>query len=265
MALNGVVKSFNPHKGWGFIEANGQDHFLYKKDLKGICVDKGMNVSFNATAGAKGSQASDVTVLISPEETQYFGEFKSFNPHKGFGFISSEAFPGQDVFVLKTEIPGQYAAQGNPCKFTAVMETKGYMAKGVQLLGEAGNQAQMMKGMMSGLSGMKGSWGDSWGGGKGGSWGGAGKGAAKGSWGGDGGAGKGAAKGSWGGDGGFGKGAAKGSWGGDGGAGKGMKGSWGGDGGGKAKGKGSWGGDGGGGVWNMMDMMSKMKGKGKGW
>eukprot|EP00931_Biecheleriopsis_adriatica_P059404 TRINITY_DN3554_c0_g1_i1.p1 TRINITY_DN3554_c0_g1~~TRINITY_DN3554_c0_g1_i1.p1 ORF type:complete len:265 (-),score=69.10 TRINITY_DN3554_c0_g1_i1:271-1014(-) len=247
MAFSGVVKSFNPHKGWGFLEANGQDHFIFKKELKGICIEKGMSVSFNATPNEKGSQASDVTVLVPPEQAQYFGEVKSFNPNKGFGFITSEAFPGQDVFVLKTEIPGQYAATGNQCKFTVVHEVKGIMAKGVQLLGEAGNQANMMKGMMSG---MKGSWGDSWGGGKGGSWGGAGKGAAK---------------GSWGGDGGFGKGAAKGSWGGDGGAGKGMKGSWGGDGGGKAKGKGSWGGDGGGGVWNMMDMMSKMKGKGKGW
>eukprot|EP00931_Biecheleriopsis_adriatica_P059408 TRINITY_DN3554_c0_g1_i6.p1 TRINITY_DN3554_c0_g1~~TRINITY_DN3554_c0_g1_i6.p1 ORF type:complete len:265 (-),score=68.30 TRINITY_DN3554_c0_g1_i6:271-1014(-) len=247
MAFSGVVKSFNPHKGWGFLEANGQDHFIFKKELKGICIEKGMSVSFNATPNEKGSQASDVTVLVPPEQAQYFGEVKSFNPNKGFGFITSEAFPGQDVFVLKTEIPGQYAATGNQCKFTVVHEVKGIMAKGVQLLGEAGNQANMMKGMMSG---MKGGWGGgSWGGGMGGSWGGAGKGAAKGSWGGDGGAGKGAAKGGWGGDGG----------------GKGMKGSWGGDGGGKAKGKGSWGGDGGGGVWNMMDMMSKMKGKGKGW
>eukprot|EP00931_Biecheleriopsis_adriatica_P059407 TRINITY_DN3554_c0_g1_i5.p1 TRINITY_DN3554_c0_g1~~TRINITY_DN3554_c0_g1_i5.p1 ORF type:complete len:266 (-),score=80.44 TRINITY_DN3554_c0_g1_i5:271-1014(-) len=247
MALNGVVKSFNPHKGWGFIEANGQDHFVFKKELKGICVEKGVNVSFNATPNEKGSQASDVTVLLPPEQVQYFGEVKSFNPNKGFGFITCEAFPGQDVFVLKTEIQGGYADKGYQCKFTTVTEAKGIMAKGVQLLGEAGNQANMMKGMMSG---MKGGWGGgSWGGGMGGSWGGAGKGAAKGSWGGDGGAGKGAAKGGWGGDGG----------------GKGMKGSWGGDGGGKAKGKGSWGGDGGGGVWNMMDMMSKMKGKGKGW
>ena len=35
-----------PAQGWGFIESNGQDVFLYKSDLKGICVDKGVNVQF---------------------------------------------------------------------------------------------------------------------------------------------------------------------------------------------------------------------------
>ena len=25
MELNGTVKNFNPHKGWGFVECNGQD------------------------------------------------------------------------------------------------------------------------------------------------------------------------------------------------------------------------------------------------
>merc|ERR1719502_1458541 len=124
-----------------------------------------MSVSFDATPNEKGSQASNVTALVPPEQMQYFGEIKSFNPNKGFGFIASEAFPAQDVFVLKTELPNHYAAQGNQCKFTVTMEAKGTTARGVQLLGDAGNQANMMKGM-------KGGWGGGWGGGMDGGWGG---------------------------------------------------------------------------------------------
>ncbi|CAJ1344656.1 unnamed protein product [Effrenium voratum] len=80
MAMTGVVKSFNPHKGWGFIECNGQDVFLYKGDLKGICVEKGTNVQFTMKQTEKGKQAENIVVIINPDEACYFGEIKSFNP-----------------------------------------------------------------------------------------------------------------------------------------------------------------------------------------
>eukprot|EP00933_Yihiella_yeosuensis_P059819 TRINITY_DN6151_c0_g1_i2.p2 TRINITY_DN6151_c0_g1~~TRINITY_DN6151_c0_g1_i2.p2 ORF type:complete len:291 (-),score=95.95 TRINITY_DN6151_c0_g1_i2:244-1116(-) len=156
MALTGTVKSFNAHKGWGFIEANGQDVFLNKKDLKGFLVEKGTQVQFTTTTGPKGLQAQDCTVIVSPEQATYFGEIKSFNEAKGFGFITCEAFPGQDVFVLRTELQGGFAPQGGHCKFKVTMQEKGANAKDVQLLGAAGNQLQAMKQMGGPMQAMMG-------------------------------------------------------------------------------------------------------------
>lgn len=166
--MTGTVKFFNPNKGWGFIEcaAAGTDVFLYKGDLKGMCVEPGQTVQFNTIQNEKGTQAQDVNVVVAPHEASYFGEIKSFNPMKGYGFISSPAFPEQDVFLLKTDLPGQHGPAGTPVKFKVVLEAKGYAAKEVMLLCEAGKQVQMMNqmmgafgmgpmmGMMGGMGGM---------------------------------------------------------------------------------------------------------------
>jgi len=148
MAVSGTVNSYNPHKGWGFIECNGQDVFVNKRECAGYCLEKGNKVTFGITTGEKGSQATEVKVLVSPDEATYHGEIKSFNGNKGYGFIGCEAFPGQDVFVLKSELPGGFAPQGGHCKFKVKMEEKGPAACEVQLLGAAGNQYQQMKEFM---------------------------------------------------------------------------------------------------------------------
>eukprot|EP00933_Yihiella_yeosuensis_P061952 TRINITY_DN64840_c0_g1_i1.p1 TRINITY_DN64840_c0_g1~~TRINITY_DN64840_c0_g1_i1.p1 ORF type:complete len:240 (+),score=65.84 TRINITY_DN64840_c0_g1_i1:72-722(+) len=150
MASTGTVKSFNPHKGWGFIDCNGQDVFLNKKELKGFCVEKGTQVQFTSTTTEKGASAADVTVVISPEDATYLGEVKSFNDAKGFGFITCDAFPGQDVFVLRSDLTSGFAPAGGHCKFKVQMGDKGANAKEVSLLGAAGNQVHMMK-MMGGM------------------------------------------------------------------------------------------------------------------
>mmetsp|Transcript_17176 Transcript_17176/g.30113 ORF Transcript_17176/g.30113 Transcript_17176/m.30113 type:complete len:207 (+) Transcript_17176:65-685(+) len=169
--LSGTVKSYNPHKGWGFVECNGQDSFLYKKELKGMCPSKGNPVKFDIGQSEKGTTAVNVTVIVPEEQASYFGEIKSFNPTKGYGFITCEAFPGTDVFVLKSELPGGFGPEGGHCKFKVYKEAKGPAAKDVMLLGAAGNQVQQMKQSMPwGFDGGKG-WGkgDMWGmGGKGG-------------------------------------------------------------------------------------------------
>ena len=96
---------------------------------------------------------------------------------KGYGFISCEAFPEQDVFVLKSELPqggdttiaqmawgvsvlvrirgstvlrssAGFGPEGGHCKFKVTKEEKGPAAKQVQLLGAAGNQAQQMRSWM---------------------------------------------------------------------------------------------------------------------
>eukprot|EP00933_Yihiella_yeosuensis_P051627 TRINITY_DN495_c0_g2_i1.p1 TRINITY_DN495_c0_g2~~TRINITY_DN495_c0_g2_i1.p1 ORF type:complete len:207 (-),score=80.16 TRINITY_DN495_c0_g2_i1:172-792(-) len=200
MALTGTVKSFNPHKGWGFVECNGQDMFLNKKECKGVCVSKGDQVQFTVQQTEKGSAAADVTSLKAPDERYYFGEIKRFNPTKGFGFITSEAFQ-EDIFVLKSELPGGFGPEGGLCKFKASKEQKGYAAKEIQLLGAAGDQAQQMKAM--------GGWGGDMWGGKGGF---GGKGGYD-NWGGKGGFGGGGFGGGYGKGGGFGGGWGGGGWG----------------------------------------------------
>eukprot|EP00434_Breviolum_minutum_P029980 symbB.v1.2.026511.t1/scaffold2652.1/size73958/3 len=141
----GTVKSYNPHKGWGFVECNGQDSFLYKKELKGQCPSAGNQVTFKVETSEKGTVATDVQVQVPVEEAFYFGEIKRFNPVKGYGFIACEAFPDQDVFVLKSELPQGFGPEGGHCKFKVTKEEKGPAAKQIQLLGAAGNQAQQMK------------------------------------------------------------------------------------------------------------------------
>eukprot|EP00933_Yihiella_yeosuensis_P011418 TRINITY_DN118723_c0_g1_i1.p1 TRINITY_DN118723_c0_g1~~TRINITY_DN118723_c0_g1_i1.p1 ORF type:complete len:175 (+),score=53.46 TRINITY_DN118723_c0_g1_i1:75-599(+) len=172
MACTGTVKSFNPHKGWGFVECNGQDVFLNKKELGGVCVSKGDQVQFSIQQTEKGSAAQGVTALKAPEDMTYFGEIKRFNPMSGFGFITSDAF-SEDVFLLRSELPGGFGPEGGHCKFKVVTEQKGKAAKEVQLLGAAGDQAQQFKAMMGygGYGGGFGGWGGfggkGWGKGKG--------------------------------------------------------------------------------------------------
>mmetsp|Transcript_17705 Transcript_17705/g.36541 ORF Transcript_17705/g.36541 Transcript_17705/m.36541 type:complete len:203 (+) Transcript_17705:103-711(+) len=148
MALTGTVKAFNPHKGWGFVECNGTDMFMHKKDLNGFCPSKGDQVQFTVGQTEKGPVAENVRVVRSPEEAAYFGQIKSYNPTKGFGFISTDAFPEQDVFVLRSELPGGFGPEGGQCKFSVSMDEKGPAAKRVMLLGSAGTQVQQMKWMM---------------------------------------------------------------------------------------------------------------------
>eukprot|EP00931_Biecheleriopsis_adriatica_P003810 TRINITY_DN105569_c0_g1_i1.p1 TRINITY_DN105569_c0_g1~~TRINITY_DN105569_c0_g1_i1.p1 ORF type:complete len:202 (-),score=65.96 TRINITY_DN105569_c0_g1_i1:110-715(-) len=147
MAYSGEVKSFNPHKGYGFIIYNGQDVFLDAKQLRGIFVDKGMQVNFNLITNAKGQpQAQDISLaVIDPDTTKYLGEIKSFNPMKGFGFITSDAFPEQDIFVVHSELPSGMGPKGARCKFKVEMNEKGANAKDVWLLGHHADEVQARK------------------------------------------------------------------------------------------------------------------------
>eukprot|EP00931_Biecheleriopsis_adriatica_P050343 TRINITY_DN2913_c0_g1_i2.p1 TRINITY_DN2913_c0_g1~~TRINITY_DN2913_c0_g1_i2.p1 ORF type:complete len:250 (-),score=67.92 TRINITY_DN2913_c0_g1_i2:112-861(-) len=161
MAVSGTVSAYYPHKGFGFIECNGQDVFVHKTACPGRCLAKGQQVSFGITQGEKGAQATDVTVQCPPEEALYLGEVKSFNGNKGYGFIGCEGFPGTDVFVLKSECPGGFAPQGGQCCFKVKMDEKGPSAAEVRWLGSAGNQFAMMRQMWAHSKGMGKGWGKS--------------------------------------------------------------------------------------------------------
>ena len=64
---NGIVKWFNNQKGYGFITDNdGKDVFVHFSGLnmEGFkTLDEGANVEFDLSDGAKGPQATNVTVV----------------------------------------------------------------------------------------------------------------------------------------------------------------------------------------------------------
>jgi len=164
MLVSGTVKSYNPHKGWGFVDFNGTDIFVMKKELHGIVVDKGQTINFDIVKNEKGLQATNIQVAPSGEDVFYFGEIKSYSPKSGWGFITTEALPGQDVFVMKPDLPGGVGPQGAYCKFKVVAGEKGPSAKNISFLGAACNHIKELQ-MMEMMSYFAGSWGK--GGGKG--------------------------------------------------------------------------------------------------
>ena len=68
----GRVKSWNRDRGYGFIEADGQDYYTYYRDLSDdfICADEKKNldvgeiVHFIPRTGAKGQYAVNVKVVV---------------------------------------------------------------------------------------------------------------------------------------------------------------------------------------------------------
>lgn len=70
----------------------------------------------------------------------FVGAIKSFNAAKGFGFIECEQsfqMYSKDIFVLKSELPGGFASQGDRFRFNVVEEHNGPVAREVQPLGRA--------------------------------------------------------------------------------------------------------------------------------
>ena len=65
--MKGTVKWFNNQKGYGFItDAEGKDVFVHFSGLnmEGFkTLEEGANVEFDLTEGAKGPQATNVTVV----------------------------------------------------------------------------------------------------------------------------------------------------------------------------------------------------------
>ena len=62
----GKVKWFDEKKGFGFIVANGKDHFVYFKQIKGTgfkTLLEGAVVEFDPAMGVKGMEAHNVHVV----------------------------------------------------------------------------------------------------------------------------------------------------------------------------------------------------------
>lgn len=67
VSYTGMIKSYNPEKGWGFIDcpetfgSHGKDVMVLKTELNGA--EKGDTVSFGVVLGPKGMKACDIVVV----------------------------------------------------------------------------------------------------------------------------------------------------------------------------------------------------------
>ena len=60
--ISGIVKTWNPSEGWGFIEGNdGEDYFLHiSKVRKGQSISNNCQVKFDVLQGQRGAEAENV-------------------------------------------------------------------------------------------------------------------------------------------------------------------------------------------------------------
>ena len=74
--MKGTVKWFNNQKGYGFIsDEQGNDVFVHYSGLnmEGFkSLDEGAEVEFDVVNGAKGPQATNVTIIINEQQCTFF-------------------------------------------------------------------------------------------------------------------------------------------------------------------------------------------------
>jgi len=172
----GWVKSFNQLKGWGFIESDeitaefGKDLMVIRGDLLYGTAEAGQAVSFSVGEGRTGPIATNVQQInhngmgmgMGPMVPMYRtvpglgggqrgslhgggqrlqGWVKSFNPVKGWGFISSEqtqVLYGKDIMVRKEDLPGGHAEPNQSVSFVVMEGRTGPIASKVQLFDATG-------------------------------------------------------------------------------------------------------------------------------
>mmetsp|Transcript_67491 Transcript_67491/g.137386 ORF Transcript_67491/g.137386 Transcript_67491/m.137386 type:complete len:282 (+) Transcript_67491:2-847(+) len=99
----GIVKSFNPMKGFGFIASNdwptGDIYFKFQGDA----LKAGSAVSFTLNVRPDGAaQAANVTPALS-EGDMAAGSIKTFSDKHGWGFVSVAGQP--DIYFKKQDLP----------------------------------------------------------------------------------------------------------------------------------------------------------------
>lgn len=144
----GVVKSFNPQKGWGFIEcdetfaAYGKDILFTKAELQGDTVDRGDTIEFSVTTGRNGPLAVDLRFLDRasdgmPALDEYVGSIKSYSDAKGWGFVECPetfAIHQKDILFQKSALMGGFAAPGDRVVFSVTEGRNGPLATGLRML-----------------------------------------------------------------------------------------------------------------------------------
>jgi cold shock protein len=158
--VSGVVKWFNPEKGFGFVELSdgSGDGFLHGSVLaqSGInTVQPGETLEVRVGPGHKGPHVTEVLSIDSSTavpmasqrssaqattsngpSVEVTGKVKWFNPKKGWGFIAPNG-GGKDVFVHISALEQSGIAgltEGQPVVFDVVEGRKGLEAARVRLI-----------------------------------------------------------------------------------------------------------------------------------
>jgi len=157
----GVVKSFNAQKGWGFIECEdtfesyGKDMFVMKGALPGGDISKGEAVTFTVVQTPSGPQAQDVKLVGRPRPSapmpgaskappmgsgsagqapDHIGEVKSVSAEKGWGFVTSPTLVqlyGKDIFFQTKDLYFPIR-EGDRVAFSIASGNKGPVATNLQ-------------------------------------------------------------------------------------------------------------------------------------
>eukprot|EP00419_Tripos_fusus_P045046 CAMPEP_0172824548 /NCGR_PEP_ID=MMETSP1075-20121228/18080_1 /TAXON_ID=2916 /ORGANISM="Ceratium fusus, Strain PA161109" /LENGTH=387 /DNA_ID=CAMNT_0013665851 /DNA_START=13 /DNA_END=1172 /DNA_ORIENTATION=- len=147
----GTIKSYNSQKGWGFIECEethklyGKDMFVMRTSLPGGNAERGEEVSFDVVQGAAGPEATQVAFKRTEDlsswptltadvlsndasKSSYVGNIKSYNPQKGWGFVTSEEIQqvfGKDLFFLRGSARSGQVSAGDRVRFVVESGAKG--------------------------------------------------------------------------------------------------------------------------------------------
>jgi len=119
----GMVKSYNQQKGWGFLTSNtvlqtfGKDVFFMKSAVVGgIELSQGMYCTFSVTQGEKGPQAANVEVSDGSSMMQQQQSFQrpSPSPYGGGCGAPPVAAPGPAFMAPQANMMGGMGGMGRP-------------------------------------------------------------------------------------------------------------------------------------------------------
>ena len=174
---SGMVKWFNPQKGFGFItpDDGGEDLFVHQSAIYAqgfrtlsenervefqVIEDRGKLKATHVTSPGGGFVAGDSgpggrggpgvptpakwPAGVLPSEGKQIGTVKWFNSEKGFGFVSVEG-EDQDLFVHQTEIYAdgfRSLAEGEPLEFKCTEDPRTGKLRAMGVTGPGGSVVQ---------------------------------------------------------------------------------------------------------------------------
>lgn len=153
----GLVKSFNPIKGFGFInsQAIGGDLFFHRKELPAeiqsgdISSLQGRTVAFELRSGEGGRARAGRVQLLPTDGQPTMGTVKSYSERNGYGFITTPSL-SRDVHFKRGDMPpelhsctGVELAGKNVVFRVEVLKDGKLKAMNLQLAGSVEQQTQL--------------------------------------------------------------------------------------------------------------------------